>query len=126
MSVKAVARGVRMAPRKVNVVASLVRGRTVADALVILSHTPRHSAIPVMKTIESAKANAEYNHNLKADSLRIVSITVTPGARLKRFRPAARGSANKFQKKTSHITVIVDGQERVSKKAKEQEVTEAK
>lgn len=119
MSVKAVARGVRMAPRKVGVVASLVRGRTVADALVILSHTPRRSAISVLKTIQSAKANAEYNHNLKADSLRIVSITVTPGARLKRYRPAAHGRALPYQKKTSHITVIVDGQERVSKKPKE-------
>ena len=119
MSVKAVAKGVRMAPRKVSVVASLVRGRTVADAIVILNHTPRRSASPVLKAVESAKANAEYNHNLKADSLRIVSISVTPGTRLKRFRPAAHGRALPFQKKTSHITVIVDGEVRMSKKAKE-------
>src|SRR6476659_10815341 len=103
MSVKAIARGVRMSPRKVGVVASLVRGRTVADALVILSHTPRRAALPVIKAIESAKANADHNHQLKPDTLNIVAITVTPGPRLKRFRPAAHGRALPFQRRTSHI-----------------------
>jgi len=116
MSVKAIARGVRMSPRKVGVVASLVRGRTVADALVILSHTPRRAALPVIKAIESAKANADHNHQLKPDTLNIVAITVTPGPRLKRFRPAAHGRALPFQRRTSHITVIVDGDVRVAKK----------
>jgi large subunit ribosomal protein L22 len=116
MSVKAIAKGVRMSPRKVGVVASLVRGRSVSDALTILSHTPRRSAVPVRKAIESARANADNNHNLKPDTLQIVSITVTPGVRLKRFRPAAHGRALPFQRRTSHITVIVDGDVRVSKK----------
>jgi len=105
-----------MSPRKVGVVASLVRGRTVADALVILSHTPRRAALPVIKAIESAKANADHNHQLKPDTLNIVAITVTPGPRLKRFRPAAHGRALPFQRRTSHITVIVDGDVRVAKK----------
>lgn len=105
-----------MSPRKVGVVASLVRGRTVADALVILSHTPRRSAMPVKKAIESASANAEHNHNLKPGTLSIVAITVTPGPRLKRFRPAAHGRALPFMRRTSHITVIVDGEERAAKK----------
>jgi large subunit ribosomal protein L22 len=116
MSVKAVAKGIRMSPRKVGVVAGLVRGRTVADALTILEHTPRRSALPVKKVIESARANADHNHNYKPDTLTIVSISVTPGARLKRYRPAAHGRALPFQRKTSHIHVVVDGEQRVAKK----------
>jgi large subunit ribosomal protein L22 len=116
MPVQAIAKGVRIAPRKVSVVASLVRGRSVEDALVILSHTPRRSAIAVSKVIASAKANAEHNHNLKPATLQITEISVTAGPRLKRYRPVARGSANKFQKKTSHIRVIVDGEAREVKK----------
>lgn len=116
MSVQAVAKGVRMSPRKVGVVASLVRGRSVADALVILENTPRRSAIVVKKAIESARANADHNHNLKPDTLQITKITVTPGVRLKRYRPAAHGRALPFQRKTSHITVIVEGEARAPKK----------
>jgi len=116
MSVKAIARGVRMSPRKVGVVVALVRGRSVDDALTILSHTPRRSALPVRKAIESARANADHNHNLKPATLQIVTIHVTPGPRLKRYRPAAHGRALPFQRKTSHITVIVDGEARAVKK----------
>lgn len=116
MSVRAIAKGVRMSPRKVGVVAALVRGRTVADALVILEHTPRRSTLPVTKVIESAKANASHNHNFKPDTLRIVSISVTAGPRLKRYRPAAHGRALPFQRRTSHIHVVVDGEQRVAKK----------
>ena len=116
MGVLALAKGVRMSPRKVGVVAALVRGRTVADALVILEHVPRRSALPVLKTIQSARANADHNHNLKPDTLKIVEISVSPGPRLKRFRPAAHGRALPFQRKTSHIRVVVDGEVRVAKK----------
>lgn len=105
-----------MSPRKVGVVAALVRGQSVANALTILEHTPRRSALPVKKVIESARANAEHNHGLKPDTLTITEITVTPGARLKRFRPAARGRALPYQKRTSHIRVMVDGQKREVKK----------
>lgn len=116
MPVQAVAKGVRMSPRKVGIVAQLVRGRTVADALVILGHVPRRASTPVIKAIESARANAAHNHNYKADSLRIVSISVTPGPRLKRYRPAAHGRALPFQRRSSHICVIVEGEQRVAKK----------
>lgn len=116
MSVLAVAKGVRMSPRKVGVVAALVRGRTVADALEILKHVPRRSATPVEKVVKSARGNAEHNHQLKPDTLRIIEISVTPGPRLKRFRPAARGMALPFQRKTSHIRVVVDGEVRQAKK----------
>lgn len=117
IQVKAIAKGVSQSPRKVSEVASLVRNRTVSDALIILSHTPRRSAQPVSKVIASAKANAEHNHNLKPDTLKIVEITVTAGPRIKRFRPAAHGRALPFQRKTSHIRVTVTGEERQNKSA---------
>lgn len=128
MAVKAVAKGVRMSPRKVSVVAQLVRGRSVADALTILEHTPRRAALPVIKVIQSAKANADHNHNYKPDSLQIVTISVTPGPRFKRYRPAAHGRALPFQRKTSHIHVVVEGEQRVAKKpaAKAAEKKESK
>ncbi len=116
MAVQAIAKGVRISPRKVSVVASLVRGRTVADALVILSHTPRRAAVPVAKVIKSAQANADHNHNFRPDTLQIVEISVTPGVRYKRFRPVSRGMAHPYQKRTSHIKVVVDGEQRAAKK----------
>lgn len=118
MSVKAIAKGVRMSPRKVGEVVSLVRGRTVEDAIVILSHAPRRAALPVKKVIESARANADHNHNYKPDTLKIISIQVSPGPRFKRYRPAAHGRALPFQRRTSHIHVILDGEVRAPKKPK--------
>lgn len=126
MAVQAIAKGVRMSPRKVSVVASLVRGRSVEDALTILDYTPRRASVAVKKVIASAKANADHNHNLKPNTLRIVEISVTAGPRLKRFRPAAHGRALPYQKKTSHIRVIVDGEARVAKKPAKAEAKEAK
>jgi large subunit ribosomal protein L22 len=117
MPVQASAKSVRMSPRKVGVVAALVRGRTVADALTILEHTPRRSAMVVRKVIQSARANADHNHNLKPDTLKIVSISVTPGVRYKRMRPAAQGRGMPFQRRTSHIHVTVDGDVRAPKKS---------
>ena len=126
MSVQAIAKGIRLSPRKVSVVASLVRGRSVEDALTILEHTPRRSATAVRKVVASAKANADHNHNLKPDTLRITEISVTPGPRLKRYRPAAHGRALPFQRKTSHIRVVVDGEIRQAKKSAKAASKEAK
>jgi large subunit ribosomal protein L22 len=116
MPVQAIAKGVRMSPRKVAVVAALVRGRTVADAVTILEHTPRRSALPVMKAIKSAQANADHNHGYKPATLRITEISVTHGPRLKRYRPAAHGRALPFERRSSHIKVVVDGEMREVKK----------
>jgi large subunit ribosomal protein L22 len=116
MAVQAIAKGVKMSPRKVAVVASLVRGRSVEDALTILEHTPRRSAVAVRKVIESAKANADHNHGYKPATLQITEIFVTPGERLKRYRPASHGRALPFQRKSSHIRVVVDGEKREIKK----------
>ena len=114
--VRAVAKGVDQTPRKVSLVASLVRNRTVADALVILEHVPKRAALPVKKVIESAKANAVNNHGLDGKSLVITTLSVTTGPRLRRFKPASRGRALPFEKKTSHILVEVSGTEKPKKK----------
>lgn len=116
MAISSTAKGVRISPRKVAVVASLVRGRSVEDALIILSHTPRRSAVAVEKVVKSAKANADHNHGYKPATLRITEISVTPGPRLKRYRPASHGRALPFERKTAHIRVVVDGQKREIKK----------
>ena len=116
-TVRAYAKGVDQTPRKVSLVAALVRGRTVADALVILEHVPKRAALPVKKAIESAKANASHNHGLDAKTLEITTLSVTAGPRLKRFKPASRGRALPFQKRTSHILVEVTGVEKPKKPA---------
>lgn len=108
-SVRAYAKGVDQAPRKVSLVAALVRGRTVADALVILEHVPQRANLPVKKAIESARANAINNHGLDGNTLVISTLSVTTGTRLKRYKPASRGRALPFQKKTSNILVEVTG-----------------
>ncbi len=118
MSVKATAKGVRISPRKVQVVAALVRGRSVDDALTILSHTPRRSALAVKKVIASAKANATHNHGYKSEGLQLVQITVTNGPSLKRYRPAARGRALRFKRNSSHISVLIEGEKRPAAKPK--------
>jgi large subunit ribosomal protein L22 len=107
--VRSYAKGVDQAPRKVSLVASLVRNRTVADALVILNHTPKRAARPLIKAIESARANAVNNHGFDGKTLTITTLSVTTGTRLKRFVPASRGRALPFQKKSSNILVEVTG-----------------
>lgn len=116
-TIRSGANGVRMTPRKVSLVASLVRGRTVADALVILQHTPKRAAKPLSKVIASAKANATNNYSLDDKSLVISTLSVTAGPRLKRYRAGARGMAKPYQKKTSHVLVEVTGSEKVRKPA---------
>ncbi|MEM6997441.1 MAG: 50S ribosomal protein L22 [Patescibacteria group bacterium] len=118
MIVKSIAKNVPISPRKVRTVAALVRGRSVADALTILEHTPRKSASAVAKTIKSAQANATNNHDLKGDSLVIDQIFVTTGRKLKRYRPAAHGRALPYQKKQTNIYVHVTGEQKAKKPAK--------
>ncbi|MBH1956253.1 50S ribosomal protein L22 [Candidatus Saccharibacteria bacterium] len=130
LTVRSYAKGVDQAPRKVSLVAALVRNRTVADALVILEHVPKRASLPVKKAIESAKANATNTHGLDGKTLVISTISVTVGTRLKRFKPASRGRALPFQKKTSNILVEVTGVEKPKKKpvaaAKSAETAEKK
>ena len=114
-TVRAYIKGVDQTPRKVSLVAALVRGRTVADALVILEHVPKRAALPVKKAIDSVKANAINNHGLDAKSLVITTLNITTGTRLRRFKPASRGRALPFQKKTSNFLVEVTGTEKPKK-----------
>lgn len=115
----AYAKGVKSQPRKTNIVASLVRDRYVADALVILEHTPRRAALPVRKTIESAKANLLNNSGASIDpkTIRIARIFVTTGTRMRRYVPASRGRALPFEKISSNIFVEVAGDEKAKKAA---------
>ena len=125
-TVRAYIKGVDQTPRKVSLVAALVRGRTVADALVILEHVPKRAAMPVKKAIDSAKANAINNHGLDAKSLVITTLSITTGTRLRRFKPASRGRALPFQKKTSNILVEVTGTEKPKKASVKKPETKAK
>ena len=115
VKVRSYAKNVDQTPRKISLVAGLVRGRTVADALVILAHTPKRAAKPVAKAIESAQANATNNHNLDSKSLVITTLSVTIGTRIKRFKPASRGRALPFEKKSSNILVEVSGEVKAKK-----------
>ena len=115
LTVRAYSKGVAQAPRKVGLVAALVRGRQVADALVILEHVPKRAALPVKKAIESAQANATNNYGLDTKSLTISTISVTAGTRLRRFVPASRGRALPYEKITSNILVEVSGTEKPKK-----------
>ena len=106
--VKATAKYIRIAPRKVRIVMNLVRGKSVADALAILKFTPKVGADAVEKVLRSAVANAENNFDMDMDRLFISSAFVDQGPTLKRIHPRSRGQAFKILKHTSHITVAVN------------------
>lgn len=109
--VKATAKYIRIAPRKVRIVMNLVRGKSVADALAILKFTPKVGADAVEKVLRSAIANAENNFDMDVDRLFISSAFVDQGPTLKRIHPRSRGQAFKILKHTSHITVAVNEKE---------------
>lgn len=106
-SAKAVAKTVRIAPRKARLVIDLIRGKNVAEALAILEFTPRAGSPIISKVLKSAIANAEHNFDLESANLYVSEAYVDEGPTLKRFRPRAKGSASPINKRTSHITVVV-------------------
>ena len=115
----AYAKGTDSMPRKTNVVAALVRDRYVADAVVILEHTPRRAARAVLKAIESANANLlNSGKSIDPKTIRISRISVTAGTRIRRYVPASRGRALPFEKVSSNIFVEVAGEEKVKKEKK--------
>ena len=107
MEAKAVAKYIRIAPRKVRVVMNLIRGKNVADAFAILKFTPKAGADVIEKVLESAVANAENNFDMNVDKLYISSAYVDQGPTLKRIHPRSRGQAFSILKRTSHVTVVV-------------------
>ena len=104
---RAIAKNVRVTPRKVRLVIDLVRGLPVKEALGILSNVNRAASEPVMKVIKSAAANATNNFGMDEDALYIAEIYANDGLRMKRYLPRAKGSASGLVKRSSHITVVV-------------------
>ena len=111
MEARAVARYVRVAPRKARLVVDMIRGKKIDDARAILKFSPRAAAEIVEKVLNSAVANAERNLHLKSEELIVGSTFVDEGPTLKRIRPRAMGRAFRINKRTSHITVIVKQRE---------------
>ena len=104
---KAIAKNVRVTPRKVRLVIDLVRGLSVKEALGILANVNKAASVPVSKLIKSAAANATNNFGMDEDALYIAEIYATDGLRMKRYLPRAKGSASGLVKRSSHITCVV-------------------
>ena len=104
----AIARYIRMSPRKVKVVIDMIRGKSAKEAAAILRYTPKAACEPVLKVLNSAIANAENNLDMNRDDLYVAEAYANQGPTLKRYRARARGSASPIRKRTSHITVILD------------------
>jgi large subunit ribosomal protein L22 len=104
---KAVARLLRVSPQKLNLLAQLIRCKKVEKALADLEFSRKRSAFDVKKTLESAIANAENNHNLDVDDLVVAAAYVGNGMILKRFSPRARGRAGRIRKPFAHLTIVV-------------------
>ena len=105
---KAVAKFVRISPYKVRVVLDNIRGKSVKDAVAILTNTSKAGAEPIKKVVLSAAANAEHNLGMNRDDLKVAVCYADQGPTLKRMRPMAHGRAFRILKRTSHITVILD------------------
>jgi large subunit ribosomal protein L22 len=111
VTVRAKARYVRCAPRKARLVVDHIRGKSVEDARAILVNTPRAASRDVLKLLDSAIANAESNHELGSDELRVAKVFVDEGPTLKRYRPRALGRATRIRKRTSHMTIHLTNQD---------------
>lgn len=109
--VRAQAKYVRSSPRKARLVCDHIRGKTVEEARAILAHTPRAVARDWSKLLESAVANAEHNHELVGEDLYVKAVRADEGPTIKRFRPRARGRADRIRKRTSHLTILLTPKE---------------
>ena len=97
----------RISSRKVKIVADLIKGKDINEALAILKYTPKASSEMLEKLLKSAIANAENNHNMAHEKLYVAAIYANQGPTLKRIRPAAKGSAVRIRKRTSHVTIVI-------------------
>ncbi len=109
--VRAKAKYVRTSARKARLVCDNIRGKSVDEARAILLHTPRSAAEDWSKLLESAVANAEHNHELDGDDLKILAINADEGPTLKRFRPRAQGRASPIRKRTAHLSIALGPKE---------------
>jgi len=108
MPVTAKLRYLRIAPRKVRLVADLIRGKSIEEAQTILNFTIKKAVTPLFKLLKSALANAKNNFQLDESNLYVSKITVDEGPRYKRRMPRARGQSSEIQKKTSHVSLVLD------------------
>jgi large subunit ribosomal protein L22 len=104
---KAIAKYVRVTPRKMSIVINLIKGKSLEDAYAILLYTPKAASPVLTKALKSAEANAVNNNSLSRDALYVADAYANQGPVLKRFMPKARGSAARINKRTSHITVVL-------------------
>ena len=107
MEAKAVAKYIRIAPRKIRVVMDLIRDKNIGEAFAILKYTPKVGADVIEKVLKSAVANAEHNNDMNVDNLFISAAYVDQGPTLKRIHQRSRGQAFKILKRSSHVTVVV-------------------
>ncbi len=111
MEAKAILRTARIAPRKVQIVLDLIRGKDYEVALATVKHTPKAASEYLEKLLKSAAANAENNHNMDKNNLYVAECYVCPGPIMKRIMPRAQGRAYRILKRTSHITVVLKEKE---------------
>ncbi len=133
MEVRSTHKYARISPKKARDVARAIQGMPVSEALDALAYTPRKAAQLIGKTLKSAVANAENNHELIADELTVKEATVGDGPMFKRFKPRAKGSASAIRKRTSHLYIVLtdeeeipEPRERSSKPKKRTQVSKAK
>lgn len=107
MEAKAVAKHIRVSPRKARQVIDLIRGKDVGEAFAILRFTAHKATLPISKILKSAVANAEHNYELNSDALYVKEAFVDEGPTIKRVMPRAQGRADMIKKRSSHITVVV-------------------
>ena len=107
MEARAYLRNARISPRKVQIVLDLIRNKPVDIALATLDLTPKAASPLLEKLLKSAIANAENNHDMKSENLYVAEIYANQGPTLRRIRPAAKGSAVRIRKRTSHITIVL-------------------
>ena len=111
MEAKAILRNARIAPRKVQIVLDLIRGKDYDVAMATVKHTPKAASEYLEKLLKSAAANAENNHNMDKNSLYVAECYVCPGPIMKRIMPRAHGRAYRILKRTSHVTVVLKEKE---------------
>lgn len=105
---RAVAKYVRISPFKVRIVLDIIRGRSYTEAVAILKNTPKAACEPLLKVVDSAAANAEHNLGLNKADLYVAEAFADQGPILKRIQPVSKGRAHRINKRTSHITVVLD------------------
>ena len=111
MEAKAILKNARIAPRKVQIVLDLIRGKDYEVAMATVKHTPKAASEYLEKLLKSAAANAENNHNMDKNNLYVAECYVCPGPIMKRIMPRAQGRAYRILKRTSHVTVVLKEKE---------------